>query len=188
MTPQTPDPAAANDCSFTEWACAAVEWHRGAFPDETPEQLGLCLAEEAGELVRTILKESHGSNDRRADVNWPKERRKELADLMLAVICIAERDGMDVPEFVEALWSGLRAVSDRFPGSAPVGPPQEPAPTLAERYPQPAAPTINPDTFRDRVADAMAVILDAFFATDDSAIGWECVDVTPMRNRAGGAS
>ena len=97
---------------FNDWCAEVVEWHKAAFPTETMEQLGLCLGEESGELQRTILKESHGANDRRADWDWRTERAAEIGDVMISLACIAERDGVDL---MAVLWARFDYVSKRFP-------------------------------------------------------------------------
>lgn len=106
-------------------------WHHGAFADDTPQDVALCLGEEAAELVealtlgreltiavgkvqRTILKEGHGANDRRALVDWRAERYGEVGDVLIALAKIAAADGFDL---TQCLLDRITYVHERFPGS-----------------------------------------------------------------------
>ena len=104
----------APEVDFLDWCARVVGWHRQAFPNESLHEIGLMLGEEIGELQRTILKEGHGANDRRADVDWKAERQTEFADVMIALVVLAERDGFDI---MEALDQRLRFVAARFSGA-----------------------------------------------------------------------
>lgn len=126
--PSDPQPAGW----FADWSRRVDQWHEAAFPDESMEQLGLCLGEEGAELVealaegssltvaigkvtRTILKETHGANDRRASTDWKAERAKEFGDVMICLAKIAARDGFDPQQVCE---ERLAYVAERFPGAA----------------------------------------------------------------------
>lgn len=93
---------------------AVALWHGGAFPDETPEQLGLCIGEECGELLRAILKESHGANDRRAYVDWRAEQRNEIGDVLIGLAALAMRRGWHLDDI---LRERLDFVRSRFPAA-----------------------------------------------------------------------
>lgn len=107
--------------SFDRFVVEVNEWADGVFPNESMKDLGLSLGEEAGEVQRTITKEGHGANDRRADVDWPLERRGEVGDVMIVLAEISQKDGFDL---LEACWDRLDYVRERFPAL-----PAEPDPT-----------------------------------------------------------
>lgn len=113
---------------FTAWCDEAAAWWQGAFPGESFAAVGLCLDEESSELIetldlgaqlairvgklnRTILKEGHGVNDRRAHVDWLAEREKEMGDVMIALAKIMALDGMDIRAVLEAR---LAAIKERW--------------------------------------------------------------------------
>lgn len=118
----------ANDDWFAAWCEEAATWWRGAFPDDDIMAAGLCLNEESAELVetldlgaqlairvgrlnRTILKESHGPNDRRAHIDWKAERRKEVGDVMITLAKIIALDEMDIRVVLE---ERLASVMERW--------------------------------------------------------------------------
>lgn len=114
--------------SMDELQSAVGTWHRNAFPDEHPLELALCSAEELGELcealdetkalqlintrlTRAFLKESHGTNDRRGDVDWSAVVYDELGDVLVVLAAIADARGWSL---TEALRARLAFITKRF--------------------------------------------------------------------------
>ncbi len=62
-------------------------------PSSIVEQ-SLSLAEEVGELCRAVLKRHQ--NIRGTHEQWTLELRKEIADVHLALLALAEREGIDL--------------------------------------------------------------------------------------------
>jgi len=118
--------------SMDDLQAAVGLWHRGAFPHEHPLELALCSAEELGELAealddaaaakeltrkvtsltRAFLKESHGANDRRADVDWSAKVYDEIGDVLIVLAAVADRRGWSLEQCLRAR---LTFVSERFP-------------------------------------------------------------------------
>lgn len=68
-------------------------WHCREFPDASPDQLGLIVGEEAGEVMRCVLKLGQGI---RQETNWRAELEKESADVLVALLALADRFGFDL--------------------------------------------------------------------------------------------
>lgn len=102
-----------SEASEFDILCAEiVAWHNKAFPWETMEQIGLGIGEESGEILRTILKESHGPSDRRAHVDWKGERAAEAIDVFIYLVILAGRDGFDLLGMARECFEAVR---DRYP-------------------------------------------------------------------------
>lgn len=85
---------------FGEWFDTFVN------PATTPEQHGLKVCEEAGELARAIGSWSAGVRGSRT--YWDGEQRKEAADVVLAVLATAHRNGFSLADAVTARYAELR--------------------------------------------------------------------------------
>jgi NTP pyrophosphatase (non-canonical NTP hydrolase) len=72
-----------------------AEWHRREFPDAKPEWLALIVCEEAGEVARAVLKKAQGI---RTETDWSKELEKEAADVLVALLALADRFGFDLEQ------------------------------------------------------------------------------------------
>jgi NTP pyrophosphatase (non-canonical NTP hydrolase) len=118
--------------TMDELQAAVGLWHVGAFPHEHPLELALCSAEEIGELAealdqskalqalntrltRAFLKESHGTNDRRADVDWTAQVFDEMGDVLVVFAAIAAKRGWSLEEMLRVRFEFVRA---RYPGPA----------------------------------------------------------------------
>lgn len=77
---------------------AVAVWHRREFPRVKPEWLALIVCEEAGEVARCILKLAQGI---RLETDWKDELEKEAADVLIALLALADRHGFDLA----AAWS-----------------------------------------------------------------------------------
>ncbi len=97
--------------TFGAWFDTAVS------PTTTPEQHGLKVCEESGELARAIGCRSAGV--RGTDVYWDAETRKEAADVVLAVLALAHRERFSLATAVTARHAELRGrdwAAHRTPG------------------------------------------------------------------------
>jgi NTP pyrophosphatase (non-canonical NTP hydrolase) len=65
------------------------------FPDAKPEWLALIVCEEAGEVARAVLKKAQGI---RTETDWSKELEKEAADVLVALLALADRFGFDLEQ------------------------------------------------------------------------------------------
>lgn len=74
---------------------AVAGWHRREFPDAKPEWLALIVCEEAGEVARCVLKQAQGI---RTETDWGKELEKEAADVLVALLALADRFGFDLEQ------------------------------------------------------------------------------------------
>jgi NTP pyrophosphatase (non-canonical NTP hydrolase) len=63
------------------------------FPDATNEDQLLNIGEEVGELMRAVLKSKQGI--RGTPEYWAEEARKEFGDIVVSLLCFAERAGFD---------------------------------------------------------------------------------------------
>ena len=81
------------------------EWTRKFRP--TPEAAAdpladaLCIAEEAGEVCRAVLKRHHG---KRPGTDWTEQVRIEAADVAIGLLSLAANEG----------WSLAEAIADRW--------------------------------------------------------------------------
>lgn len=80
-------------------------WHKIKWPDETSTQLGCVLAEESGEVIRCLLKLTHGN---RPETDWLAELPGELADVTIAILAIGERFGIDVLDATREKFAELQ--------------------------------------------------------------------------------
>jgi len=78
-------------------------WHRREFPEAIPEWLGLIVAEEAGEVCRAMLKLV--SNVRGGPEVWYPELKAESADVLTALLALADRMGFDLEEAFRERWA-----------------------------------------------------------------------------------
>ena len=90
---------------------AVALWHYHEFPPSdnrvtNMQQQGLVLAEEAGEVCRTIVKAAQGI---RGDGDyWDAELRKEAADVLIALCAVAQQAGFDLAVAVAERWETVR--------------------------------------------------------------------------------
>lgn len=75
-------------------------WHTRNYPSETNSQLSLCLAEEFGELCRAELKQA--GKIRGTWEEWQQEKYKEIGDVLISVIELANRYGCLPADFGKA--------------------------------------------------------------------------------------
>ena len=81
------------------------------WPNETIEEAALALCEEAGEVARAVIKRNHadqGSGDR-APHDWSAELRREVAQVVVVAMKIAEREGFSLGDAVVAEREALDA-------------------------------------------------------------------------------
>ena len=78
-------------------------WHEREFPGALPEWLGLIVAEEAGEVARAMLKLM--SNVRGGRDVWYPELKAETADVLIALLALANRMGFDLEEAYRERWA-----------------------------------------------------------------------------------
>lgn len=93
------------------------------WPNETIEEAALALCEEAGEVARAVIKRNHaaqGSGDREAN-DWTLALQKELAQVVVVAMKIAEREGFSLLAAVvaerDALDARWKALAKRPRGS-----------------------------------------------------------------------
>ena len=86
------------------------------WPDETTEEAALALCEEAGEVARAVIKRNHaikGSGDREPS-DWSANLRRELAQVVVVAMKMAEREGFSLAQMIvderEALDARFHAV------------------------------------------------------------------------------
>lgn len=97
------------------------------WPGESIEEAALALCEEAGEVARAVIKRNHaatGSGDREP-ADWSTNLRRELAQVVVVAMKMAEREGFSLAQMVvderEALDTRLASVRDGHSGSSPGG-------------------------------------------------------------------
>lgn len=71
------------------------------------EHQALNIAEEAGEVARAVLKRVQGI--RGTHEHWTTEIRKEAADVMISLMCLAQIEGFDLGEAVDERWDTVIA-------------------------------------------------------------------------------
>ena len=62
----------------------------------------LCIAEEAGEVCRAVLKRSHG---KRPDVDWSAQLRDEVGDVVIGLLSLAANEGWSLADAVTERWA-----------------------------------------------------------------------------------
>lgn len=92
----------------------SAEWLTNRlWPNETIEEAALALCEEAGEVARAVIKRNHadqGSGDR-ATTNWTANLRRELAQVVVVAMKMAEREGFSL---IDMVLVELDALNDRW--------------------------------------------------------------------------
>lgn len=86
-------------------------WHTEYFPDATPEQVGLKIAEEAGEVARAVGNWSTGT---RRNTDWRTEAMREAGDVFVALVGLARVMRFDLRAAIE--WK-VDEVTARKPGT-----------------------------------------------------------------------
>ena len=81
--------------SVTQLQSDVGDWHRREFPSVLPEWLALIVCEEAGEVARAILKLQQGI---RRETDWRAEVELESADVLIALLALADRFGFDLAD------------------------------------------------------------------------------------------
>jgi NTP pyrophosphatase (non-canonical NTP hydrolase) len=75
--------------------------------DECPTELAvLGVGEEAGELLRAVLKRAQGI--RGTTEEWNYELAKELGDCFIKLVEIAAREGLSAAEVFSARWADVK--------------------------------------------------------------------------------
>lgn len=83
------------------------------WPNENVERCGLALAEEAGEVARAILKREHqrdGDGDRGGERDWTANLRKEVAQVVITCMSLAEREGFSLRD---AILEEMQSLDER---------------------------------------------------------------------------
>jgi NTP pyrophosphatase (non-canonical NTP hydrolase) len=83
-----------------------AEWVNRNRIDNTIETATLCVAEEAGELCRAVVKRHQGI--RGSAEEWTAEIRKELADIIISASYVATLEGFDLADAVDARWQVIK--------------------------------------------------------------------------------
>lgn len=71
--------------------------------EENTVHQALNVAEEAGEVARAVLKRVQGI--RGTYEHWTDEIRKEAADVMISLMCLAQIEGWDLGMAVDERWN-----------------------------------------------------------------------------------
>ena len=77
-------------------------WAKRNFPDENRETVVLGLAEEVGEMARAALKRYQGIRGTARE--WELELRKEIGDVLIKLIHVAEVWDIDLTQAVLERW------------------------------------------------------------------------------------
>ena len=80
----------------------AIKYHHRNGINSNPDHQAMNLAEEAGEVVRAVLKRSQGI--RGTYEHWTDEIRKEAGDVVISLMCLAEIEGWDLGAAVDERW------------------------------------------------------------------------------------
>lgn len=91
-------------------------WH-----DEPIEEAGLALSEEAGEVAKGILKRNHqrrGHGDRE-QTDWDAYIRKEVSQVFVTILKIAQREGFSLREALVEEMAQLQARIDALALTCP---------------------------------------------------------------------
>jgi NTP pyrophosphatase (non-canonical NTP hydrolase) len=86
------------------------DWSYRNFGDETectPEVAALGLIEEVGEVTRALVKRSQGIRGTHAE--WTAELAKELADVLIKVLDVGSRLGINVEDAFHERWAVVGA-------------------------------------------------------------------------------
>lgn len=87
----------------------AGAWCDERFPGTNDADDALCIAEEAGEVCRAVLKRKHGQ---RPGTDWDAEVRLEAADVIISVLCLAYREGWSLADAVTERWEFVKNRTD----------------------------------------------------------------------------
>ena len=81
---------------------ALKDWHRKRFPRTTLDDLGLKLAEEAGEVVGAIVRLNEIARRQRegSDLEWRERLTDEIGDVAIVLLVLCARGGLDFEEVV----------------------------------------------------------------------------------------
>ncbi len=89
--------------TISEIQNALEEWHEANFPDATPEDMLIGVAEEVGELAHANLK--------RRQLQMPELIEKEkdaVGDIVLFLMNYCNLMGWDIRELTEKTWEEVR--------------------------------------------------------------------------------
>jgi len=83
------------------------EWNsRQPWANDSPAVVALGLGEECGELQRAVLKMHQGI--RGTEEEWMMEAEKELGDVFIKLLAIANSLGFDARGAIERRWESVR--------------------------------------------------------------------------------
>lgn len=80
-------------------------WRSKNFPDMTQEQNQIGLTEEVGELSRAILKGVQGIRGTKEE--WAEEAYKEIGDVLIALINVANEFGFYIEDALKDRWKTI---------------------------------------------------------------------------------
>ena len=78
---------------------ALREWHRAKFPHATEADIGLKLAEEAGEVCRA-LDRIHYAKSEQAAAPWLVNLTEEIGDVAIVLLVLCNRGGIEFEDVV----------------------------------------------------------------------------------------
>lgn len=101
-----------DDLNSQDLQTAIGLWTRMMWGDRNERSDALAIAEEAGEVCRAVLKrtQSYAGQDRlqRSPADWTAEVRKELADVVITCLSMAENEGFDLMQATRERFAAVR--------------------------------------------------------------------------------
>ena len=92
--------------NLTAMQAEVSTWHRREFPEVSLSDITLKLCEEAGEVARCVGSISAGARVDRGEVDWPAILEDEAADVLVALLALADRYGFDLSHAWERRFLG----------------------------------------------------------------------------------
>ncbi len=81
-------------------------WHAANFPQD-PDGSVMVVGEEVGELLRAVVKGRQ--NVRGGPERWEPEKRKEVGDVFISLVCFCNQNGIDLASAVRDRWETVGA-------------------------------------------------------------------------------
>ena len=80
-------------------------WHARNFPGSTLPLAALVLSEETGEVSRAVTKMIQGIRGTKEE--WEVELKKELGDVIIAALSLANHAGLNIEDVILSRWSDI---------------------------------------------------------------------------------
>lgn len=87
-------PAPDSEPALFEVQAALQKWHRMKYPDATLVDIGLKLAEEAGEACRAIDRIKYAKTNSE-DEKWRINLTEEIGDVAIVLMVLCAKGGLD---------------------------------------------------------------------------------------------